>query len=108
VAVSVYHEKTLNIFSANQLLLYSIEAAIASGCFDRIIVSTDDKEIAGISRQYGAEVPFLRPCNISDDEAGINSVMAHAVKWLISNDQDPDFVCCIFATAPLLYKPRFN
>jgi N-acylneuraminate cytidylyltransferase len=73
-----------------------------SGCFDRIIVSTDDPEIAEVSRAYDAEAPFVRPPALSDDHCGTVPVIAHAVRWLMNQGTPPIDVCCIYATAPFL------
>jgi N-acylneuraminate cytidylyltransferase len=81
---------------------WSIEAAAASGLFDRIIVSTDDAEIAAVAKSCGAEVPFLRPGELSGDYAGITEVVAHAVQWAFDQGAEMDAVCCIFATAPFV------
>jgi CMP-N,N'-diacetyllegionaminic acid synthase len=69
------------------LIAYSIEAAQACQLIDRIIVSTDDDEIATIAKQYGAEVPFKRPAELAADDATTESVLQHAVFWLEQNEQ---------------------
>lgn len=84
------------------MIAWSIEAARASGCFDRVIVSTDDDEIAGVARQSGAEVPFMRPPELADDSTGTIAVMRHAIESCAANGLSPDPVCCIYATAPFL------
>lgn len=84
------------------MIAWSIEAARESGCFDRIIVSTDDDEIAETAAKYGAEIPFMRPAELSDDHTGTLAVIAHAIDWHSSNDQKPAKVCCIYATAPFV------
>ncbi|MHC5848240.1 cytidylyltransferase domain-containing protein, partial [Streptococcus pyogenes] len=73
--------KNIKPFHGKPMIAYSIEAAIASGCFDKVIVSTDDQDIADVAKQYGAEVPFLRPADIADDYATTMDVMAHAIQW---------------------------
>jgi len=60
---------------------WSVDAARASGCFDRLIVSTDDAEIVTIAESLGLEVPFQRPSELANDHAGTVEVMAHAVAW---------------------------
>jgi N-acylneuraminate cytidylyltransferase len=65
-------------------------------------VSTDDEEIASIARKYGAEVPFMRPAELSDDYTGTSLVIAHAIKWHLKHDFEPIEICCIYATAPFL------
>lgn len=94
--------KNVKHFCGKPTIAWSIEAARASNCFDRIIVSTDDEEIAEVSRGYGAEVPFIRPLELSDDYTGTTAVIAHAVKWIQQQGAMPTEVCCIYATAPFL------
>lgn len=85
------------------MIAWSILAAQASGLFDRIVVSTDDDEIADVARIYGAEVPFSRPAELSNDHAGTTEVVAHATRWLSDPQEEPiSAVCCIYATAPLI------
>lgn len=94
--------KNIKPFCGKPMIARSIEAALASGCFDRVIVSTDDAEIADVARQYGAQVPFMRPAELSDDYTGTVPVIRHAVDWFIANDEAPEQVCCIYATAPFV------
>ncbi|WP_116869801.1 pseudaminic acid cytidylyltransferase [Vibrio splendidus] len=94
--------KNIKPFHGKPMIAYSIEAALNSGCFDKVIVSTDDQEIADVAVKYGAEVPFLRPDNISDDFATTMDVMQHAIQWCVDQDLKVDNVCCIYATAPFI------
>ncbi|EOW9309961.1 pseudaminic acid cytidylyltransferase [Vibrio cholerae] len=94
--------KNVKDFYGKPMIAWSIEAAKASGCFDKIIVSTDDPEIADIARQFGAEIPFMRPAALSDDYTGTIPVIRHAVEWLNQNDAPVDYACCIYATAPFI------
>ena len=94
--------KNIKPFGGQAMIAWSIQAAQRSGCFDRIIVSTDDDEIAGVARGHGAEVPFLRPAVLSDDHAGTVPVIAHAVAWQNEHGEEASEVCCIYATAPFL------
>lgn len=94
--------KNIKEFCGKPMIAWSIEAARKSGVFDRIIVSTDDDEIADVARQYGAEVPFMRPAELSNDFAGTIPVIRHATDWLINKGCKVDFVCCIYATAPFI------
>lgn len=94
--------KNIKEFHGKPLIAYSIEAAKKSGCFDRIIVSTDDNEIAEIALRYGAEVPFIRPNNISDDYSTTMDVIKHALNWLQQEGCLCAYACCIYATAPFL------
>ncbi|MFM7013247.1 MAG: pseudaminic acid cytidylyltransferase [Betaproteobacteria bacterium] len=94
--------KNIKPFCGKPMIAWSIEAARASGCFDRIIVSTDDAEIADLARVYGAEVPFMRPPELSDDHTGTIPVIAHAIDWMNRNAGPVDFACCLYATAPFV------
>jgi pseudaminic acid cytidylyltransferase len=94
--------KNVRVFGGMPMITWSIAAAIESGCFDRIIVSTDDKEIATTARAAGAETPFIRPAAISDDQTGTLAVIAHASKWLNENANSVDLACCLYATAPFI------
>jgi N-acylneuraminate cytidylyltransferase len=94
--------KNIKEFHGKPMIAYSIEAAHQSGCFDKIIVSTDDQEIADVALQYGAEVPFMRPADIADDFATTIDVMQHAIKWCVRQGWGVGKVCCIYATAPFV------
>jgi len=95
-------KKNIREFHGRPMISWSIEAARVAGCFERIIVSTDDSEIAEVARQWGAEVPFERPSNLSDDHTGTAAVIRHAVEWLRNNKCNPELVCCLYATAPFV------
>ena len=82
------------------MIVWSIEAALKSGCFARVVVSTDDEAIANVARAHGAEVPFMRPAALSDDFTGTIPVIRHAAEAL--GLQDSAALCCIYATAPFL------
>ena len=94
--------KNIREFCGKPMIAWPILAAIESGCFDRIIVSTDDEEIAEVAERYGAEVPFRRPRKLADDYAGTVPVIAHAVEWLNTEGIATDAVCCLYATAPFV------
>lgn len=94
--------KNIKLFHGKPIIAYSIKCALQSGCFDRVIVSTDDHEIADVARQYGAEVPFMRPAELADDYTGTLDVIAHAIESLDDLDIEDTLVCCIYPTAPLL------
>lgn len=91
--------KNIKDFHGKPIIAYSIEAAKASGCFDKVIVSTDDAEIAAVAKFYGANVPFIRATQLADDFTGTNAVVADALHRLGINDGN---ACCIYATAPFL------
>lgn len=94
--------KNIRPFHGKPIIAWSIEAALASGCFDKVIVTTDDAKIAEVARQYGAETPFVRPAELSDDHTGTIPVIKHAIEWFIASGQRPEHICCIYATAPFL------
>ena len=98
--------KNIKEFCGKPMIAYSIEAALQSGCFDKVIVSTDDTEIAKVARRYGAEVPFVRPSELSNDYAGTIPVVRHAVEWFMQQGVDPQLVCCLYATAPFV-TPKY-
>tara|TARA_B100000767_G_scaffold269205_1_gene290690 strand:- start:412 stop:1095 length:684 start_codon:yes stop_codon:yes gene_type:complete len=97
-------KKNIKEFCGYEMISYSISTAIESGIFEKIIVSTDSNEIADVSIKFGAEVPFLRPVNLSDDHTPINPVISHAIKELEGTIKKYENVCCIYPCAPLLSK----
>jgi pseudaminic acid cytidylyltransferase len=94
--------KNIKIFGGLPMMAWSIRAALQSRCFDRIIVSTDDAEIAQLAQAHGVEVPFLRPSELSDDHTGTIPVIAHATQWQNEHGTPATQVCCIYATAPFV------
>lgn len=94
--------KNIKPFCGKPMIAYSIETAIATGCFDKVIVSTDDVEIAEVAKSYGADIPFMRPKELSDDFTGTVPVIAHAIKTLQAQGMQIKNVCCIYATAPFV------
>lgn len=94
--------KNIREFCGKPMIAWSIEAARESSAFDRIIVSTDDQEIADVAQAWGAEAPFLRPADLSDDHTGTVEVIAHATDWAQKERWALDAVCCIYATAPFI------
>lgn len=94
--------KNIKSFCGKPMIAYSIEAALKSGLFDKIVVSTDDEEIAKIAKSYGAEVPFMRPPELSDDHTATIPVIAHAIKATCKDLAQVEAVCCIYATAPFV------
>ncbi len=95
-------KKNIKDFFGKPLIAYSIEAALESGLFEKVVVTTDDAEIAKIAKEYGAEVPFLRPKELSDDFTGTQDVIDHAIKFLKNQGENYKYICTIYATAPLL------
>ena len=94
--------KNIKPFCGKPMIAWSIEVAQASGMFEHIIVSTDDVEIAEVAKQFGAEVPFMRPDVLSNDHVGTTPVVAHATRWALEQGFDLSAVCCICATAPFI------
>lgn len=93
-------KKNIKDFNGKPIIAYSIETAIQSGLFEKVVVSTDDEEIAKLAESFGAEIPFLRSKELSDDYTAINPVISHALKNC--NLEGYVHACCIFATSPLL------
>lgn len=94
--------KNVKFFCGKPMIGWSIEVARQSGIFDHVVVSTDDAEIAEIAVGFGAEVPFLRPTELSDDYTGTSEVVAHAINWHQQQGATIDAVCCVYATAPFV------
>lgn len=94
--------KNIKVFCGKPMIAWSIEAALQSGCFDQVIVSTDDQEIAEVARQYGASVPFMRPAELSDDYTGTIPVIQQAIDWCRADGFEARQVCCLYATAPFV------
>jgi len=94
--------KNITQLAGKPLIAWTIETAVESNCLDRVIVSTDDLEIARISEEYGAEVPFIRPEEYASDSATSLSVVQHAIEYLRSNGiSDKDFILLLQPTSPL-------
>ncbi|MAJ70886.1 MAG: pseudaminic acid cytidylyltransferase [Alteromonadaceae bacterium TMED7] len=94
--------KNVRPFAGKPLIAYSIEAAKAAGIFDDIVVSTDSDEIARVAKAWGATIIIERPAVLSDDHTGTSPVVRHAIDSYSSTASAPDYVCCIYATAPFL------
>lgn len=94
--------KNIKDFFGKPLISYSIQAALQSQLFDQVVVTTDDEEIADIARQYGANVPFIRPKELSDDFTNTQEVIDHAIDFFKNQGIQYDYECTIYATAPLL------
>jgi pseudaminic acid cytidylyltransferase len=94
--------KNLRLFNGVPMMAWSIRAARRAGCFERIVVSTDDAALAELALAEGAEVPFLRPAALADDHTGTLPVIAHALGQL----PEATLACCLYATAPLV-QPRY-
>jgi len=91
--------KNLKLFDGVPIIAWSIRAALASGLFDEVVVSTDDDEIAEVALAHGAQVPFRRPASLADHHTGTTVVVQHALQALGAAHE---LACCIYATAPML------
>ncbi|MGQ9846376.1 MAG: pseudaminic acid cytidylyltransferase [Bacteroidales bacterium] len=98
--------KNIKPFLGKPIIAYSIEAAIQSGLFSEIMVSTDDKQIADIAQTFGATVPFFRSPNTANDFAHIADVIEEVLLTYEKHGKSFDNVCCILATAPLIKPER--
>lgn len=97
--------KNIKDFNGKPLIAYSIEAALYSGVFNEVVVSTDDEQIAAIARDFGTVTPFMRDSALADDFTGTDDVTLDAVRQMESIRRvHYDYFACIYATAPLL-KP---
>lgn len=94
--------KNIKRFAGKPMIAHAIDAAKASRLFDRIVVSTDDDEIASIAREYGAETPFVRPPELADDFTPTVPVVAHAITACQSLGWEIDFACCIYPGVPFI------
>ena len=94
--------KNIRPFRGKPMIAWSIAAAHASNCFDQVLVSTDDQEIAEVARSHGADVPFLRPAHLADDQASTKAVIGHALEWVEQQGGACDALCCLYATAPFV------
>lgn len=94
--------KNIREINNKPLIAYTIESALAATSLDRVIVSTDNKHIADVALQYGAEVPFMRPSELAQDNSGDREVILHAIEWLKINESDKfDLIAYLRPTTPL-------
>jgi pseudaminic acid cytidylyltransferase len=94
--------KNIRDFCGKPMIAWSISAALESGCFDHVIVSTDDVEIAEVAKEWGADVPFMRPRRLADDHTATRPVVNHAIREIAAHHGMPELVCCLYATAPFV------
>lgn len=100
--------KNIKSFCGKPIIAYSIDAALRSGLFDEVMVSTDDMDIADVSRHYGAQVPFMRSSQTSDDFATTADVLTEVLEVYAKSGRDFDAVCCIYPTAPFVTPQKLN
>ena len=96
--------KNIKLFLGKPIISYSIEAAISSGLFDEVMVSTEDLEIAEIAKQYGAKVPFLRSIKNSSDTSTTIDVIAEVTEKYSQIGMEFEYTCCIYSCAPFVTK----
>ena len=92
-------KKNIRDFAGKPLIAHAISTALASGCYTRVVVSSDDEQIAEIARKHGAETPFLRDAELADDHTTTASVIEDAIKRI---GYSGEYACCLYPTAPLL------
>lgn len=94
--------KNIRLLAGKSLIAWTIETALQTPCLGKVIVSTDDQEIAGVARKYGGDVPFLRPIEFARDDTTDMPVYEHALRWLAEHDDYyPDIIVWLRPTAPL-------
>jgi len=100
--------KNIRDFLGQPILAYSVGAALAAGCFDEVMVSTDDEEIARVALELGAKVPFLRSPQASDDLASTESVLHEVLDEYRRRDELFDYACCLYPTAPFVTAQKLR
>ena len=101
-------KKNIKDFCGKPIIAYSIEAAIESGLFDEVMVSTDSEEIADVAREYGASVPFMRSEKTSDDYATTNDVLREVITEYKKRGKEYDIVVCMYPTAPFITADKLK
>jgi N-acylneuraminate cytidylyltransferase len=94
--------KNTRLFAGKPILLWPLETLLASRLFARVVVSTEDPDIMRLAREGGAEVPFVRPLNLADDNTGTLPVIRHAVETLADQGEEFSSVCCVYGTSAFL------
>ena len=100
--------KNIRDFCGKPIIAYSIEAAITSGLFDEVMVSTDDQEIAEVAKKYGANVPFFRSSDTSDDYATTRDVLIEVLSMYKKTGSTFEYICCIYPTAPFVTQEKLR
>ena len=100
--------KNIKEFNGKPIIAYSIEAALSSGVFDEVMVSTDDEEIAEIAKKYGAKVPFFRSEKTANDFATTVDVIEEVLNTYKERGEEFDIFCCIYPTAPFITAQRLK
>ena len=97
--------KNIKLFFKKPIISHPIKKALLSNCFDEVYVSTDSKKIAKISSELGAKVPYLRPKNLSNDNANTIDAVNHFIRHLTNKKIEFDYVCCLYPTA-IFFKTK--
>src|SRR2546428_13341498 len=100
--------KNIKDFLGKPIIAYSIEAALSSGLFDEVMVSTDDNEIADVAKKYGASIPFKRSSKNADDYATTIDVLVEVLEGYQKVGKNFDLACCIYLTAPFVSSGRLK
>lgn len=93
--------KNVRDLGGKPLVAHTIEAALASEVFDRVVVSTEDDEIAAVAEEYGAEVPFTRPAELATDTAQVTDVTDHAIEYFTDRGETFEYLAVLLPTTPL-------
>ncbi|GAB4153882.1 MAG: pseudaminic acid cytidylyltransferase [Winogradskyella sp.] len=101
-------KKNIKSFLGKPIISYSIEAALKSNCFEEVMVSTDDSEIAKIAVQYGAKVPFIRSHENANDFAVLADVISEVLERYASNNKKFKNICCLLPTAPFIDSEKLK
>lgn len=100
--------KNIRDFCGKPIIAYSIEAAMKSGCFETVMCSTDDEEIAAVAKKYGAEVPFYRSPETSNDFATTSDVLKEVISEYEKRGIVYDYFCCLYPTAPFINPEKIR
>ena len=93
--------KNIRLLCGKPLIAYSAAAALESACLNRVLLSTDDHEIARVGRELGLDVPFLRPSELAADSTPMIAVVLHAIQWVKKQGKAYDAICLLQPTSPL-------
>lgn len=100
--------KNIRLFHGKPIIGYVIEAALESGCFSEVMVSTDSAEIADVAKQFGAQVPFIRSDDNANDHAGVAAVIREVLQVYAQQGRHFDLACCLYATAALVRPTKLR
>ncbi|WP_018336201.1 pseudaminic acid cytidylyltransferase [Butyricimonas synergistica] len=100
--------KNIKPFMGKPIVAYSIDAALRSGLFEEVMVSTDDEEIAMIAREHGAQVPFMRDAETANDYASTADVILEVLDMYEKRGRVFDTICCVYSTAPFVTPARLS